>query len=263
MERSDLAESTYQKAIELKPDYWSNYNALGVFYFRQGQYENAITQFKQVVLLTPNNMKGLNNLGAVYFYTENYDDAIKTYEKSLMIQENYIAYSNLATLYYFKGNYENSTKMFERALAISDTDHRLWGNLGASYSMLPHQEASMRKAYEKAISLAEEILLVNPNDMFVLSDLAAFHASIGNKSQALALAERIVQSNPKSVEIVYRLCEIYEDLGYREKAILWLKKSIQQGYSIELIHQTPGLKELCRDQSFKKFIDSLNIENQM
>jgi serine/threonine-protein kinase len=42
------AEATYKRAIELKPDYWAGYNDLGVFYFRLGRYEDAITQFRRV-----------------------------------------------------------------------------------------------------------------------------------------------------------------------------------------------------------------------
>jgi serine/threonine protein kinase/Flp pilus assembly protein TadD len=253
----ELAESTYKKAIELKPDYWSNFNSLGVFYYQRGKYSEAIEQFKRVVFLTPENIKGMNNLGAIYFFVENYEEAINTYEKSLEIQENYIAYSNLGTLYYFKADYIKSTTMFEKALAISDTDFRLLGNLGSSYSMLTDQQEKCREAYEKAISLAEDALLINPNDLNVLANLANYHASIGNESEALSFARRVVDQKPNSLDIMYRLCEVYEDLGDREKALYWIKKCIEKGYSIKLIEQTPGLKMLYHDVRFKKFLDSL------
>jgi len=253
--KPDLAESAFQRAIQLKPNYWANYNSLGVFYFQNGRYQDASEQFKQVAALTPGNMKGFNNLGAMYFLQENYEEAVKTFNRSLQIRDNYIAYSNLATLYYFKNNYNKSVKMFEKALDISDKDFRIWGNLAASYSMMPDQKLNMKKAYEKAIALAEESLLVNPNDIMVLTDIANFYASIGNKNKAVSIAEKVKSLNPESIEIFFRLCETYEQIGQRDNALEWIKKSIEQGYSIERIERTPGLKELCLDKRFKKFID--------
>ena len=35
------AEKTYQQVINLRPRYWKGYNQLGIFYFRQSQYDKV------------------------------------------------------------------------------------------------------------------------------------------------------------------------------------------------------------------------------
>jgi tetratricopeptide (TPR) repeat protein len=48
---NDAAVRAYETAIYRRPDYWACYSQLGLHHYRQGRYEAAVTQFREVVAL--------------------------------------------------------------------------------------------------------------------------------------------------------------------------------------------------------------------
>ena len=60
----DAAESTFRRAIGLRPGDWAAYNSLGGFYFSSGRYAEAARQYEFVVALDRSNHLGHSNLGA-------------------------------------------------------------------------------------------------------------------------------------------------------------------------------------------------------
>jgi hypothetical protein len=48
--------------------------------------------------------------------------------------------------------------------------------------------------------------------------------------------------------------EVYEQLNKRDKAFTWIKKAIDNGYSVEELNHIPELKNLRADSRFKNII---------
>ena len=63
------AESTYKKAIELRPNYWGVYSWMGLFYYGQARYADATAMFLKATELAPDNYQGYSTLGGIYVYT--------------------------------------------------------------------------------------------------------------------------------------------------------------------------------------------------
>jgi len=245
------AETTYKRAIKLKPDYWAGYNDLGVFYYKHSRYDDAINQFKEVIKLTPDNYRGYNNLGGIFYMLERWTDAREMFERSLQIQKSYNIYSNLGTLYYIEGKYEDAAKMYEQALKINDNDYLTWGNLAAAYFWIPGKHAEALANYRNAITLAENKLKINPNDPEVASNLASYYSDIGDSSRAFKLLKESINNAPDNIMVMYRAATIYEHFGDREKAIYWIGKAIENGYSRSEIEHQPELKKLIEDKRYK------------
>jgi len=244
------AENAYLKSIQIQPAYWRNYNSLGVFYYRQGQYQKAVTQFQKVINLTPESSKGYYNLGGIYFFLGDWQKAEAMFQNSVKIDPTEAGYSNLGTLNFYLKNYEKSALMYEKALALSDKDYQVWAGLAAAYHWQKDQEEKSRRCYQKAISLAEEQLKINPADLEIMADLAGYHASIGNNTEAAELVRVLIGQRPENVETYFRIGEVFEMLGKRDEALKWIEKSIQEGFSSKMIEASPGLKSLREDKRY-------------
>jgi len=89
------AEAAYQNAIALRPNYWGVHSWLGVFYYTQARYDDAIVQFREVVKLAPNNYRGYSNLGGLFVAVGRYKEALEPLNQSIEIRPNLEAYNNL------------------------------------------------------------------------------------------------------------------------------------------------------------------------
>ncbi len=70
LEKWDEAVNTFKRALGIQgegPDRDNLQNDLGVAYFRRGNLEKAVTQFKAVLKRDPDNVNAVYNLGQVYF----------------------------------------------------------------------------------------------------------------------------------------------------------------------------------------------------
>ncbi|UCF64565.1 MAG: protein kinase [bacterium] len=248
------AENAYLKSTQIQPAYWRNYNSLGVFYYRQGQYQKAVTQFQKVIDLTPESSKGYYNLGGIYFFLGDWQKAEAMFQNSVEIDPSEVGYSNLGTLNFYLKNYEKSTLMYERALALSDKDYQVWAGLAAAYHQQKNQQEKSKNCYQKAISLAQEQLKINPGDLEIMADLAGYHASIGNNNEAVELVQVLIGQKPENVETYFRIGEVFEMLGQREEALRWIEKALKEGFSRKMIEASPGLKNLREDKEYSQII---------
>ena len=64
--RHDDAERMFQRAIDLRPGFWGNYNAKGSFLMERGRPDEAGALFKKVIQLRPHSGIGYSNLAAVH-----------------------------------------------------------------------------------------------------------------------------------------------------------------------------------------------------
>ncbi len=252
--KMDEAESIYKKVIKMRPDYWAGYTHLGVFYYAQGKYKEAAQQFEQVIKLTPQNAGAYRNLGAMYYYMDQKADAIVMFKRSLEIKPDYSVYSNLATLYYYEGLYSDAASMYEKALKMQDNDYSVWGYLAGAYRQSSADSSKLIFALRKAKSLAEEQLKVNPVDQLTLVNIASYCTELNLPDSALNIVRKVENMAPVDVNVTILIGEVYEQLHKRDKAIYWVKKSLDNGYSVEELDHIPELKKLREDAHFKRLI---------
>ena len=255
------AESTYKKAIEMKPDFWAGYNSLGAFYLQHGRYEEAIPQFRHVIELTPQNTRGYQNLGSAYYYLDRRTEAIEMYKRVLEIESKYSVYSNLATIYYYEGQYKDAARMYEKALELRDGDYKVWGYLATAYGRIPDESHKASAANQRALTLAEERLKINPSDPGLLVRMAAYNRELGKRDKAMSLLQQVVDLKPKAISVLFRIGSNYERLGERELALKWIETALKKGYSLEELERNPGLTELRSDERFPKILLNLKREN--
>jgi serine/threonine protein kinase/tetratricopeptide (TPR) repeat protein len=248
------AERTYHRSIELRPDYWGGYNDLGVFYYKNNRYDDAITAFKKVIALTPDNYRGYNNLGGMYYFLQRWSDAREMFEHSFAIRPTYRTASNLGTLNYVEGKFSNAARWFERARTYDVKDHIITGNLASAYYWTKDEREKSFDLFRQAIGLAQEQLSVNPNDADILSSLGGYYAMVGDKDSSRLYTDRSLRLNKNDAGILFHAGTTYERIGNRSRALELIGKALEAGYSMSEISNQPELRDLYTDPGYKAIV---------
>jgi serine/threonine protein kinase/Tfp pilus assembly protein PilF len=249
------AEETFQQAIDMRPQYWRNYNLLGAFYVSQGKYEKAGEMFRRVIAIAPDSFKGYSNLGGVETYEGRYPDAIGTLEKSIAIRKTSDALSNLGTAYFHLREFDQSASAFREAIKLDEKNYQLWGNLGDAFYYGGHRPEATA-AYAQAKELATQQLSVNSQDASVLASLGGYDSMLGNKDTAFMYIERALRLSPHDPEILFDTAQIWNQFGNEKKTMLWLQKALEAGFPAVQVQDSPSLDNLKSDRNFRKLLNS-------
>jgi tetratricopeptide (TPR) repeat protein/GTPase SAR1 family protein len=79
------AIASYQRAIELDPNYAYPHHGLGVVYHDLGRLDEAIASYQRAIELDPNYAYPYNGLGNVYRTLDRLDDAIAAYQRAIAL----------------------------------------------------------------------------------------------------------------------------------------------------------------------------------
>lgn len=249
----DAAENSYQMAIDQKKNFWGGFHNLGVFYYRNSQYQKAINAFLKVTELTPNNTRGYNNLGGIYGNIGQTEKAIESFKKSLSIDTTYRVLTNLGTLHLSENNYSDAIQYYSEAVKRRDTDYRVWGSLGYAYHYSDKNHTKVLETMKRAIDLAEQELKVNPNSTELLEDLAGYYLTLGNTDQTRILLQQLTLNDELTAQNQAIIGHLYERLGNRESALQWFERALQNGYPYSAISSLEEIESLLQDPRMDKF----------
>ena len=136
----------------------------GIQYGNEGDFEKAISEFKEVLNLDPKNIHAYNNIGVAYLRTGNLDQAIAYYTKAIDLG---IADANM---YFFRGQMYGKYQQedakaivdYTKAIELQPTFSRAYLNRALSYSML--------KQHDKAIADFNKMVEIKPTDLKAIID---------------------------------------------------------------------------------------------
>jgi serine/threonine-protein kinase len=254
--RSQDAELTFRKAIELRPNDWAGYQDLGRLYIRRAEYAKAEECLRRVTELTPDNYWGFSVLGAVYHYQGRFEQAIAMIDRSIQLRPTGGAYSNLGTIYSFQGRYQEAARAFEKALELGTANRAIWGNLAEAYLRVPGQAEKAPEAYRRAIQLTERDLAVNPKDAEVRAHLAVYCARLNQRQRALVEAAKARGLAAGNKTVLFRCALAYELAGRRSLALETLKEALRGGYSRAEVERHPDLADLRQDPRYTALMRS-------
>ena len=251
VDRNDDARRALQRAINLRPGFWLGHSWLAYSYYLDGEYDAAANEFRQAIACAPENPKVYNNLGGVLYSLGRVDEARELFEESIEVEpvDNYLAFSNLGTINFYAARYADAATMYARALEQDDSDYVIWGHLGfaRAYGGDPDGAAT---AFRRAIEIGEAGLEETPEDPVLLSDLASYHAMIGEGERSLELQKAAIACNPEDPSVLATIGETFEVLGDRQLALTWLGKALGAGMEASELEERPALRALVADDDF-------------
>jgi eukaryotic-like serine/threonine-protein kinase len=258
--KTQEAEATFRKAIALRPNYWLAYNALGRFYYEHGRYDEAANMFNKVVSIAPDSFRGYSNLGGAEVQAGRYEEGIQWLQRSISIRPTYVAYSNLATAFFELRRFDDAAHACTQALQQDDRDYVVWANLANAYYYGGNRRGAAA-AFDKAISLAKERLVVNPRDASVLGDLASYYSMLGQENLALKSVKRALQLAPNDPYVLFEAAMVYSD-SHSDLKLRFLGDALRHGLPLSLVANAPAFDGLRDRPGFKSLLEEYGKRDQ-
>jgi len=252
--RNRQAAMEFQNAVTINPYYWLNYNELGTAYLNVGEYGKALNSFRRVVEFDPTNPLGRQNIGVVYFSQGKYEESISEFESAITLQtSNPDVFSNLGLAYLYLGRYPEGLKVLEKSAEMSPNNDAIMGNLADGYRW-SRQEKKAMATYDKAISLANKELEVNPKDATTLASLGLYHAKKGDLALAEHCLHRARSIDASDPQLIYDEAVVLVLANRPEPALASLRSAFEKGASPEQARLDPEFQSLRTNPAFQKLV---------
>src|SRR5262249_51277601 len=229
--RPDEAVAEFQQAIAIRPNYWRNHQALGLFSYSASRYADAAAELSKVVDLRPDDGGAFQQLGAAYHALGDKTRARSAYERANAINPNAGAYSGLGTLDYGDGRFQDAVDDYQSSIKLRPNNALTHRNLGDTYLKLG-RASQARAEYAEARRLIEQSLAVNPNDAGARGRLAVLEAKLGRHDEAERQLNGALALNPASPQLMYYRAVVLALSGKRAQAMAALSDAIGRGYSV-------------------------------
>jgi tetratricopeptide (TPR) repeat protein len=160
----DNAVLSYQKAIELKPDFAEAYNNLGNMMRALGNSSLAISYCENALKINPRYAEAYNNLGNIYLDTGYFKEASNLYKKAIDIDADYQeANINLGHAYFRAHLIDDAISQYERAIKIEEKHLEPYLCLCEAYdrrNQLEEMEALVKLALKRFQPCPSELSLM-------------------------------------------------------------------------------------------------------
>jgi len=187
-----LAEEQYLRAIEFFPEYADAYNNLGVLHFRKSNFIKAIDSYDKTILIQNDFWDSYFNRANAAFFLGSYYNALQDIE---ILEQNGQAsvksYFLKALVYEKLRDFVKAIVSLEAALEIDSLNQELWINLGTANYYL--------KNYDIARDLAEKALeLSGPSISEAFNLISLVELKIGNLTAAEEWIGKAISEAPEN-----------------------------------------------------------------
>ena len=151
------AISSYDKAVEFKPDDHQAWYNRGYSLGNLGRYEEAISSFDKAVEFKPDYHQAWYNRGNSLDNLGRYEEAISSYDKAVEFKPDlHQAWYNRGYSLGNLGRYEEAISSFDKAVEFKPDDHEAWYNKACSYSLQGNIEQAIENL-KTAINLHPKV----------------------------------------------------------------------------------------------------------
>ncbi len=150
--RYEEAISSFTTAKNLTPENVVINRNLASAYMNKGRFGEATKELLAALQIQPTT-RIYSTLGMAYYYQHLYPDAVKALERATQLgPDNYIAWGNLGTAYFWSGNRSGSEAAFHQAielagksLELNSKDYSVLANLAEYYAKLGRSTEALRE----------------------------------------------------------------------------------------------------------------------
>ncbi|CAF0732293.1 unnamed protein product [Adineta steineri] len=270
MGQSNKAQEVYEVLLHQtthESDKPSIYHQLGRIKDDQGEYQEALTYYKQSLAIQQNTLSSnhpdlamsYNNIGLVYYNMNDYLKALSYHEKALAIRQQSFpsnhpdlasSYNNIGNVYSSMGDYPNALSSHEKALAIREqslpSSHPDVGgsyyNIGLVYYNMSDYPNAL-SYYEKDLEILQQSLPSNHPDLGVsYNNIGLVYYNMGDCSKALlyhekalTIRQQALPSNHPDLSSTYNnIGNVYSNMSDYQKALSFHERALaikQQSFS--------------------------------
>jgi Flp pilus assembly protein TadD/tRNA A-37 threonylcarbamoyl transferase component Bud32 len=238
------AEQELLAAIAAREGYWGNWNDLGDFRIRTGNYAGARAAFDRAAELAPaEETQPRENLASLLFLEGNYDGALAAYEKIPLPAISPESASNLGTLYFFNGRMNEAENAFRRATRMAAREPLYHRNLADALVRLGRGEEA-KAEYVEALRLVNEQLVLRPKSENLMLQRALYLARSGSCDEAVRFAGELDSQLADGARTQRALAQPLALCGAFSAAIAQLQRAVALGFARELLRDEDELAAL-------------------
>jgi tetratricopeptide (TPR) repeat protein len=163
--RYEEAISSYDKALEIKPDndeVWNNRGfALGIL----DRYEEAIASYDKALEIKPDNDAAWHSRGFALGILGRFDEAIASFDKALEIKpDDHDAWHNRGWAFYKWGKYRDALDAYQQAIIIKPDKYDSWHDRGIVFFQLGNYTEAI-DAWRAAFKIIRDLQPSNTSNL--------------------------------------------------------------------------------------------------
>ncbi len=201
--------------------------AAGAAYFRQGDFDHALTEFREAQSESPRDATIMNLIGITETKLGHIDEANVEYRKSIAADPNLLApHKNLAVNYLASARYSDAEDQLRQALKLNSADPFLHAYLASLYIATSRDEAAVQQL-EPAGSLID-------SDPALLYGMAMACLRLHQDEKALHLIAKGEQKSLFSIEHEYQLALLltaHKNYAEATERFRWIVKAVPDSWS--------------------------------
>ncbi|MDB9543157.1 tetratricopeptide repeat protein [Microcystis aeruginosa CS-1036] len=250
----EQAIASYDRALEIKPDYHEAWFIRGIALGNLGRFEEAIASYDRALEFKPDKHEAWCNRGIALGNLGRFEEAIASYDRALEIKPDYHgAWNNRGFALGNLGRFEEAIASYDRALEIKPDYHGAWNNRGIPLKNLRRFEEAIA-SYDRALEFKPDFHEAWNNRGNALDDL-------GRLEQAIASYDRALEFKPDYHEAWNNRGSALYYLGRLEEAIASYDRALEikpddpdawdnRGYVLTCMGRYKDALESC-DQAIK------------
>ena len=183
----DRAISQYREAIRLKPDFAPGHYNLGILLFKQGARDEAIAELREAVGLDPQDSRGHYNYAIALDGTGRSAEGAREYEEAIRLDPDHLgAHINLGIVFSQQGRLDEAIGQFQEAVRVAPDDAGARNDLGAVLRAKGRLDDAVAQ-FQEAVRFDPSAALAHANLGGVLLQQGRTNAAISHLEEALRL----------------------------------------------------------------------------
>jgi len=185
--RYEEAVASFDKVIEIKPDYHEAWYNRGYILYELGRYEEAVASFDKVIEIKPDYHEVWYNRGVALDHLGRYEEAVASFDKVIEIKPDYYqAWNNQGTILGKLRRYEEAVASFDKVIEIKPDEYEAWNNRGVALDHLGRYEEAIA-SFDKAVAIKPDLYQAWYNQGIAIGNLGSYEEVIASFDKAIEI----------------------------------------------------------------------------
>jgi Flp pilus assembly protein TadD len=252
--RWQLAEQTFRKLQQERPNYWIAYNDLGALLTDLGRYREAMECFRVASVAAPGSALVWNNLGTAHFRLGHLAQAEEAYRRSAGLKASDAVSLNLGEVLRVQGKFSEAEAACKQAVKLAPASDDNWLGLADCYEAMGGHAKEASAAFAQAAAAAEQLIAVEPNNSAVWVRLALYRLKTGAIRDPSELLRRAGEASSLDLDSSLLKIRVLELAGNRKAALNQAADCLHRGPVHFQISTVQDLKGLARDPHYSRLL---------
>ncbi len=209
---TDGAIADFRRALDLDPSFRDAYGGLGAAYRAQGSLAQAVEAYRALVSQCPDDSAAVFNAGQLLYESGDLEGSVYAYRRYIeLAPQDPEGYMRIAFPLEDGGDLQGAAMAYQEVLRLAPNTPDALVNLGYVFEKMNNLDGSIR-AYRQALA-------VQPNNVLALGGTARILGKANRYDEALRTFRQALQLYPRETFLWIDLGQLFEDYGDLKQAL--------------------------------------------